>query len=52
MTSRKTGRGQDPFLRTLRFVAGRWRRQWKLALAMAGGLVLVAAAELALPLFA
>ena len=52
MILRKTGREQDPFLRTIRFVAGRWRRHWKLALAMAGGLVLVAIAELALPLFA
>jgi ATP-binding cassette, subfamily B, bacterial len=52
MTSRRTERGKDPFIRTLRFVARRWRRQWGLALAMAGGLVLVAAAELALPLFA
>jgi ATP-binding cassette, subfamily B, bacterial len=52
MTSRRTERGKDPFLRTLRFVARRWRRQWRLALAMAAGLVLVAAAELALPVFA
>jgi len=52
MTSRKTARGKDPFLRTLRFVADRWRRQWRLASVMAAGLVLIAAAELALPLFA
>ena len=52
MTSRKTARGKDPFLRTLRFVADRWRRQWRLASVMAVGLVLIAAAELALPLFA
>jgi ATP-binding cassette, subfamily B, bacterial len=52
MTSRRAERGQDPFIRTLRFVAGRWRRQWRLALAMATGLVLVAAVELAMPLFA
>jgi ATP-binding cassette subfamily B protein len=52
MTCRKTERGQDPFFQTIRFVANRWRRQWRLALAMAGGLVLIAAAELALPLFA
>jgi ATP-binding cassette subfamily B protein len=52
MTSRKPARGNDPFFRTTRFVAGRWRRQWRLALAMAAGLVLIAAAELALPLFA
>ena len=52
MTSRRTGRGKDPFFRTIRFVADRWRRQWRLALAMAVGLVLIAAAELALPIFA
>ena len=52
MTSRRTERGKDPFLRTIRFVAGQWRRQWRLALVMAAGLVLIAAAELALPLFA
>ncbi len=52
MTSRRTARGKDPFFRTIRFVADRWRRQWRLALAMAAGLVLIAAAELALPLFA
>ena len=45
-------RGQDPFFRTLRFVADRWRRQWRLASAMAAVLVLIAAAELALPVFA
>jgi ATP-binding cassette subfamily B protein len=39
-------------LRTLRFAASRWRRQWRLALFMAGIVVLMAAAELALPLFA
>ena len=52
MTSRRTERGKDPFLRTIRFVAGQWRRQWRLAMVMAAGLVLIAAAELALPLFA
>src|SRR4029077_956957 len=52
MTSRRIGRGKDPFFRTIRFVADRWRRQWRLALAMAAGLVLIAAAELALPIFA
>ena len=52
MTSRRTERGKDPFLRTIRFVAGQWRRQWRLASAMAAGLVLIAAAELAVPLFA
>jgi ATP-binding cassette subfamily B protein len=52
MTSRKIERGRGPFFRTIRFVAARWRRQWRLALAMALGLVLMAAAELALPLFA
>ena len=52
MTSRRTERGKDPLLRTLRFVAGQWRRQWRLALVMAAGLVLIAAAELAVPLFA
>src|SRR5580692_9829799 len=52
MTSRRTGRGKDPFFRTIRFVADRWRRQWRLALAMAAGLVLIATAELALPIFA
>src|SRR5271155_2015104 len=52
MTSRRSERGKDPFIRTIRFVAGRWRLQWRLALAMAGALVLIAAAELALPLFA
>ena len=52
MTSRRTERGKDPFFRTIRFVADRWRRQWRLALAMAAGLVLIAAAELALPIFA
>ena len=52
MTSRRTGRGKDPFFRTIRFVADRWRRQWRLALVMAVGLVLIAAAELALPIFA
>jgi ATP-binding cassette subfamily B protein len=52
MTSRKPERAKDPFLRTLRFAAGRWRRQWRLALAMAAILVVMAAAELALPLFA
>jgi len=35
MISRKQKRGKDPFLRTIRFVAGRWRLQWRLALAMA-----------------
>jgi ATP-binding cassette subfamily B protein len=39
-------------LRTLRFVADRWRRQWRPASAMAAVLVLIAAAELALPVFA
>ena len=56
MTSRKPQRrpthGKDPFLRTIRFVAGRWRLQWRLALAMAAILALIAAAELALPIFA
>jgi ATP-binding cassette subfamily B protein len=52
MTSRETSRGRDPFFRTIRFVAGRWRRQWRLALAIAGAVMLIAAAELALPLFA
>ncbi len=52
MTSRSTKRGKDPFLRTIRFAAGQWRRQWRLASAMAAILVLIAAAELALPLFA
>src|SRR5260370_41262549 len=52
MTSRRMERGKDPFLRTIRFVADRWRRQWRLALAMAAGLVLIAAAGLALPIFA
>jgi ATP-binding cassette, subfamily B, bacterial len=52
MTSRNPERAKDPFLRTLRFAANRWRRQWRLALVMAGILVLMAAAELALPLFA
>ncbi|MBM3648634.1 MAG: ABC transporter ATP-binding protein, partial [Alphaproteobacteria bacterium] len=52
MTSYRTDHGKDPFLRTIRFVADRWRRQWRLASAMAVGLVLIAAAELALPLFA
>jgi ATP-binding cassette subfamily B protein len=52
MISRRTKRGRDPFLRTIRFVAGRWRRQWRLALAMASLLALMAAAELALPVFA
>ncbi len=52
MTSRRTERGRDPLIRTIRFVANRWRRQWRLASAMAAGLVLIAAAELALPLFA
>ena len=52
MTSRRFERGKDPFLRTIRFVAGRWRLQWRLALAMAAMLALIAGAELALPLFA
>src|SRR5215208_5223844 len=52
MTFRRTERGTGPLLRTLRFVAGQWRRQWRLALVMAAGLVLIAAAELAVPLFA
>ena len=52
MTSRRTERSTDPLLRTLRFVAGQWRRQWRLALVMAAGLVLIAVAELAVPLFA
>ncbi len=52
MISRRFERGRDPFLRTIRFVAGRWRLQWRLALAMAAILALIAAAELALPLFA
>jgi ATP-binding cassette subfamily B protein len=52
MTTRETKWGRDPFFQTLWFVASRWRRQWRLALAMAGGLLLIAAAELALPLFA
>lgn len=52
MTYRRSERGKDPLIRTIRFVAGRWRLQWRLALVMAAGLVLIAAAELALPLFA
>jgi ATP-binding cassette subfamily B protein len=52
MTSRQPKRGKDPFLRTIRFVAGRWRLQWRLALGMAAILALIAAAELALPIFA
>ena len=52
MISRRPERAKDPFLRTLRFAASRWRRQWRLALVMAAILVLMAAAELALPLFA
>ena len=52
MISRRTERGKDPFIRTIRFVADRWRRQWRLAAVMAAGLVLIAAAELALPIFA
>src|SRR5260370_37015960 len=52
MTSRRMERGKDPFLRTIRFVADRWRQQWRQALAMAAGLVLIGAAELALPIFA
>src|ERR1700704_2052772 len=52
MTSRRPGRGKDPFFRTIRFAADRWRRQWRLALVMAVGLVLIAAAELALAIFA
>jgi len=52
MTSRNLGRANDPFLRTLRFAANRWRGQWRLALVMAGIVTLMAAAELALPLLA
>jgi ATP-binding cassette, subfamily B, bacterial len=52
MTSRRPERAKDPFFRTIRFVADRWRGQWRLAVAMAVGLVLIAAAELALPIFA
>jgi ATP-binding cassette subfamily B protein len=52
MTSRKTARAHDPFIRTIRFVAGRWRLQGRLALGLAGILLVMAAAELALPLFA
>ena len=52
MTSRRSERGKDPFLRTIRFVAGRWRLQWRLATAMAAILALMAAAELALPVLA
>ncbi len=52
MTFRNTERGNDPLIRTIRFAADQWRRQWRLASAMAGGLVLIAAAELALPLLA
>ena len=52
MISRNPVRARDPFLRTLRFAASRWRRQWRLALFMAAIVVLMAAAELALPLFA
>jgi ATP-binding cassette subfamily B protein len=52
MISRTPERARDPFLRTLRFAASRWRRQWPLALAMAGILMVMAAAELALPLLA
>ena len=52
MTFRRSERGKDPLIRTIRFVAGRWRLQWRLASVMAAGLVLIAAAELALPLFA
>jgi ATP-binding cassette subfamily B protein len=52
MTSRNPERANDPFLRTLRFAASRWRRQWRLALVMAGIVALMAAAELALPLLA
>jgi ATP-binding cassette subfamily B protein len=52
ITSRRSERGKDPLIRTIRFVASRWRLQWRLALVMAAGLVLIAAAELALPLFA
>ncbi len=52
MTFRKPPRGKDPFLRTIRFVARRWRQQWPLALGMAAILALIAAAELALPVLA
>src|SRR3954468_22424363 len=52
MISRKAERGKDPLIRTIRFVAAQWRRQWRLASAMAAGLVLIAVAELAVPLFA
>ncbi|MBV8409756.1 MAG: ABC transporter ATP-binding protein [Alphaproteobacteria bacterium] len=52
MSPRERKRGRDPFLQTARFVARRWRSQWRLALAMAVGLLLIAAAELAVPLFA
>jgi ATP-binding cassette subfamily B protein len=52
MTSRRSERGKDPLIRTIRFVAGRWRLQWRLASVMAAGLVLIATAELALPLCA
>jgi len=52
MSSRDIGRARDPLLRTIRFVASLWRRQWRLASAMAVGLVLIAIAELALPVFA
>ena len=52
MTSRNPARARDPFLRTLRFAASRWRQQWRLALFMSGIVALMAAAELALPLFA
>ncbi len=52
MTFRRSERGKDPLIRTIRFVASRWRLQWRLASVMAAGLVLIAAAELALPLFA
>jgi ATP-binding cassette subfamily B protein len=52
MTSCRSERGKDPLIRTIRFVARRWRLQWRLASVMAAGLVLIAAVELALPLLA
>jgi ATP-binding cassette, subfamily B, bacterial len=52
MISRETERARSPLFQTMRFVATQWRRKWRLAVAVAGAFLLLAAAELALPLFA
>jgi ATP-binding cassette subfamily B protein len=52
MKNRKTQGGRDPFLRTLGFVARRWRRQPHLAAVIAAGVLVMAGIELVIPTLA